>query len=345
MAKRDVVIDALEFRRPAYVPWHAVMTIECGQRLQGHLGVDDLTEFLDPHFVNLVPTIQNFAAIDDGHVRDHYGVTWDRTVDKDIGVPCEWPLKEPDLAALALPDPADPQWYTGLAEKLAAAPDRFSRFAIGFSLYERAWTLRGMQNLLMDMVDRPEFVEALLDAICDHNLALIRRGLDMGVDCIHFGDDYGSQVGLIMGAGYWRRFIKPRLLRMFDPVRKAGKYVSMHSCGKVQEIFDDLVESGLNMFNPFQPEVMDVFDILPRYRGLLAFHGGMSVQKTLPFGDVDDVREMAGRLIEAGSAGGYVFAPSHDVPPDVPPENIVAMMETLKAQPGYANGIQGGPSG
>ena len=337
MTKREVVIEALEFRAPPYVPWHAGLTINCGERLKEHLGADDLTEFLDPHFVDIIPAIHDFVQLDDDHVRDHYGVTWDRSVDKDIGVPCEWPLTEPDLDKLALPDPEEAKWYEGQDEKLAAGEGRFSRFGIGFSLYERAWTMRGTENLLMDMIDRPAFVEALLDAICQHNLALVAKGIELGVDCIHFGDDYGSQIGLIMGGPLWRQFIKPPLSRMYAAVRDAGLYVSQHSCGKVQELFDDFVEAGLRMFNPFQPEVIDVFEYMPRYHGRLAFHGGMSVQKVLPFGTVDEVREMAARLIEAGSDGGYVFAPSHDVPPDVPPENLVAMMEVLKAQPGYAN--------
>ncbi len=143
------------------------------------------------------------------------------------------------------------------------------------------------------------------------------------------------QTGLIMGYEHWRHFIKPRLARMFEPVREAGRYVNMHSCGCVAEIFDDLVEIGLNMFNPFQPEVMDVFEIKERYHGRLAFHGGMSVQRVLPFGTVDEVREMTRRLIGAGRNGGYIFSPSHSVPPDVPPENLVAMMEVLRAQDGY----------
>ena len=339
MIKRDVVIDALEFRRPAYVPWQIDLTIQCAERLKKHLGIEDLGEYFDNHFISVSPGIHGFVQVNENRVRDHYGVTWDRSVDKDIGVPEDWPLKEPTLADYEFPDPDDPKWYAGLADSIAAHPDRFSRFAIGFSLYERAWTMRGMENLLMDMIERPAFVDELLDAICEHNLAIIRHGLELGIDCIHFGDDYGSQVGLIMGPNFWRRFIRPRLARMYAAVRDAGKYVSQHSCGRVQELFDSLVEMGLNMFNPFQPEVMDVFNYIPRYHGRLAFHGGMSIQKTLPFGSVAEVRDLAARLIEAGANGGYVFAPSHAVPSDVPPENLVAMMEVLRAQPGF-RGVQ-----
>jgi len=125
---------------------------------------------------------------------------------------------------------------------------------------------------------------------------------------------------------------------MFAPVREAGKYVFLHSCGNVAEIFDDLIEIGLSCFNPFQPEVMDTAELQARYRNRLAFHGGMSVQQVLPRGTPEEVRRETQRLLESGREGGYIFSPSHTVPPDVPPENLVAMMEVVRAQPGLAEG-------
>ena len=98
---------------------------------------------------------------------------------------------------------------------------------------------------------------------------------------------------------------------------------------------DDLVGIGLNCFNPFQPEVMDVFSLLQQYHGRLTFHGGLSTQRTLPFGSVEDVRQATARLLEAGREGGYIFAPAHAVEGDVPLENMLAMIETVQAQPNY----------
>jgi uroporphyrinogen decarboxylase len=197
--------------------------------------------------------------------------------------------------------------------------------------------MRGMTDLLMDMIERPEFVERLLDAIVEHNLAQIRRALALGVEAVFFGDDYGSQTGLIMGREHWRHFFKPRLARMFGAVRDAGRYVCLHSCGCVAELFDEFIEIGLNMFNPFQPEVMDIYALKKQYHGRLAFDGGMSIQRVLPFGTPEEVRRETRRLIEAGREGGYIFAPSHSVPPDVPPENLAAMMDELRAQSGAPN--------
>ena len=93
---------------------------------------------------------------------------------------------------------------------------------------------------------------------------------------------WGQQQGLQMGPKLWREFIYPQLKRMYGAVRDAGKYVFIHSCGDVDELFDDLISAGLNCFNPFQPEVMNVEQLLANYRGRLVFHGGVSTQKNAP---------------------------------------------------------------
>jgi uroporphyrinogen decarboxylase len=337
--KREVVIEALNFRPPPYVPWAWEMTRQCAERAKPHVPRGDIAAFIDSHFFDVEPVNGRFEDLGHSRFRDLYGVVWDRSVDKDIGVPLEWPLRRPeDLAKYRWPDVGRDGLYAGVPERLAANARLFRRYQVGFSLYERAWTMRGMTDLLADMVLRPEFVEALLDRIVESNLVQVRRALALPIDAVYFGDDYGMQTGLIMGLDHWRHFFKPRLARLFAPVREAGKFVFLHSCGKIETILDDLVEIGLSAFNPFQPEVMDVFAVKKRYHGRLAFHGGMSIQKILPFGTVQEVRDAAARLVEAGRAGGYIFSPSHAVPPDVPPENLVAMMDVLRAQPGYRAG-------
>ena len=208
----------------------------------------------------------------------------------------------------------------------------FRLFQIGFSLYERAWTMRGMENLLMDFYLHPDFVHNLLDRIVDYNLAQVDKALEYDIDAVYFGDDWGQQHGLIMGYDLWKEVIFPRLERMYRHVKDAGKYVMIHSCGDVDELFDDLISIGLNCFNPFQPEVMDVYDLLPRYRGKLAFHGGLSMQKVLPFGTREEVVAESERLLELGRDGGYIFSPSHSVEGDTPFENILAFIEVAQKQ-------------
>jgi uroporphyrinogen decarboxylase len=119
---------------------------------------------------------------------------------------------------------------------------------------------------------------------------------------------------------------------MYARVREAGKYVMIHSCGDVDELFDDLTSIGLNCFNPFQPEVMDVYSILPRYRGRLAFHGGLSIQKVLPFGTKEEVIAETKKLLELGREGGLILSPSHSVESDTSMENILAFVEVAQNQ-------------
>jgi len=336
--KREVVVEALSFRKPPYVPWAWTMTERCAERMKARLGgADRLDPFMDSHFFEIEPINGRFETVDQTHVRDTYGVIWDRSVDRDIGVPVEWPIQKPeDLDRYEWPDVARDDLYAGVGEAFASHPHMFRRYQVGFSLYERAWTMRGMTDLLMDMVVRPEFVERLLDKIVESNLRQVRKALTFDIDAVYFGDDYGMQTGLIMGVEHWRHFFKPRLARMFGAVREAGKFAMLHSCGRVTQIFDDLVEVGLNCFNPFQPEVMDVFAIKKQYHGRLAFHGGMSIQKVLPFGTPGEVRRATQKLLDAGRQGGYIFSPAHAVPGDVPPANLIAMMEVVRAQPGLA---------
>ncbi len=206
------------------------------------------------------------------------------------------------MKGYTFPDPFDARFFADIPAKLHRYGDRFRVFQIGFSLYERAWTLRGMQNLLMDFYDHPDFVHELFNAIADYNIAQVKAALKYDIDAVYFGDDWGQQRGLQMGPKLWRKFISPVLKRMYDAVHEGGKYVFIHSCGDVDELFDDLIGLGVNCFNPFQPEVMDVAALMQQYRGRLTFHGGLSTQRTLPFGTVDDVRSETDRLLEMGRA-------------------------------------------
>ncbi|MCP4455973.1 MAG: uroporphyrinogen-III decarboxylase-like protein, partial [Planctomycetes bacterium] len=181
-------------------------------------------------------------------------------------------------------------------------------------------------------MDHPGFVHDLMNRITDYNLAQLQKALTYDIDAVYFGDDWGQQTGLQMGPTLWRQFLRPALQRMYQAVKQAGKFVMIHSCGDVDELFEDLIALGLDCFNPFQPEVMDVGSLLPQFRGRLAFHGGLSTQRTLPFGSVQTVRDETRRLLDLGREGSYIFAPAHDVEGDVPLENMLAAIELVQSQ-------------
>jgi uroporphyrinogen decarboxylase len=335
MNKREIIRSILRGEKPPYVPWSMGFTKEAREKLQKHYRCDDLEVPLQNHLLKLGSDIGFFGDIGNHRVRDVFGVVWDRSVDKDIGNVEGCVLPKPTLNGYYVPDPLDRRFFSDIPEIISRFPDRFRVFQIGFSLYERAWTLRGMQRLMTDFYDHPEFVRELFHRIADYNIAQVEEALKYDIDAVYFGDDWGQQHGLQMGPRTWRMFIYPELKRMYGVVRQAGKFVMIHSCGDVDELFDDLVAAGLNCFNPFQPEVMDVYGLLPRYRGRLAFHGGLSTQRILPFSDVDEVRAEVQRLLDLGSQGGYIFAPAHDVEGDVPLKNMLAAIEVVQGQRGY----------
>lgn len=335
MEKREVVRMVLDNKIPPYVPWHYSFTVEVEEALRKRFGgADGVEEATQNHFLGLGSDIGFFENIGNDRFRDVFGVTWDRRVDKDIGIVDNLVIPEPTLANFAFPDPRDRRFFADIPDLLSRYPDRWRVFRLGFSLYERAWTLRGMENLMVDFYENPEFVGELLNAICDYNLEQVDEALQYDIDAVYFGDDWGMQTGLQMGPALWREFIKPVLKRMYGKVKAAGKKVMIHSCGKVDELFDDLIEIGLNCFNPFQPEVMDVYQLLDRYRGRLAFHGGLSTQRTLPYGSPAEVRTEVERLLAAGARGGYILSPAHAVEDDVPLENILEFIAVAKNQPG-----------
>lgn len=334
LTKREVVRLTLEYKRPPYVPWACGFTHEAAQKLHAHFGPAWEAD-LGNHILGLGNGIGFFENIGHECVKDHFGVVWDRSRDKDIGIVKGCLLPEPTLSGYTFPDPHDRRFFDSIPALIQRHSDRFRVFNIGFSLYERAWTLRGMENLLMDFVENPEFVHELLDRIADWNIAMAKKALEYDIDAVYFGDDWGQQHGLQMRPAQWREFILPRLKRMYGTVRTAGKFQMIHSCGDVDEVFDDLIGAGLNCFNPFQPEVMDTAALMRQHNGRLSFHGGLSTQRTLPYGSREDVTRETDRLLELGKDGGYIFAPAHAVEGDVPLENMLAFIERLQAQPGY----------
>jgi uroporphyrinogen decarboxylase len=338
MNRREVVRSVLEHRTPPYVPWSFGFTKEAKEALKGRYfpgaraGDEELFEAVGNHILNLGNDIGFFDEAGPDLVRDVFGVVWDRSVDKDIGIVRGCVLSDPSLKAYTFPDPLDPRFFSDIPGKIERHGDRFRVFQLGFSLWERAWTLRGTENLMMDFYDRPGFVRELLETIADYNIAQVERALAYDIDAVYFGDDWGAQQGLQMGPDLWREFIRPVLARMYGTVRRLGRFVMIHSCGDVDELFEDLIGIGLSCFNPFQPEVMDTHGLMRRYSGRLSFHGGLSTQRLLPYGTAADVRRESRLLLEEGRKGGYIFSPAHDVEGDVPLENMMAFIETAQAQ-------------
>jgi len=341
MTPREAVTQALDHHEVRPVPYHIKLTKGAQEALTEHYGGRAVPDSWGCMAIRKIGADLT-KEVSPGHFRDYFGVVWDRTVDRDIGLVPEPTLARPSLSSYTFPDPDDARLYARHAEWSGKA-ELYRVHEIPFALFERAWTLRGFAQLLMDLVEHPAFVEDLLDAIVEHNLRVMERSLAYDFEMYYFGDDYGSQRGLLMSPATWRRLFKPRLARFFEFAHRHGKKTGLHCCGRVQELLPDFIEIGLDLFNPFQPEVMDARETKRQYAGKIAFYGGISVQSLLPHGTPPEVEaQVCALLRDLGSGGGYIAAPSHRVPPDVPVENVEAMMRALDSQaaPAGAEGSQ-----
>lgn len=350
MNEKQRVKDCIAFKQTDKVPWQINYTSQIGSRLMQDLGLqtqqydvlgkniyafNELDNFLGNHIAARLRTraVNSVNKIKPGMWQDEWGVVWDRTIDKDIGTPVNCPLENMELSKLVLPDPDDPRRYAHIEPIIRANPDRYLLARRAYCLFERAWSLRGMQNLLMDFVLNPSFVHDLFEKITDFNLRVVKNLSNFPIDGIYFGDDWGGQRGMLMSPATWRTFIKPYMQRVYDQAHQQGYDVFIHSCGNNALIMDDLIEIGVNVFNPFQPEVIDVAELIQKYAHKLAFYGGLSIQHTLPFGTAEDVRqEVEHRLGLARQYGGLIISPAHDMPPDIPTENVLAMLKIFQAQ-------------
>ena len=331
MSIRQCTIDALEHRPPDRVPYHVRFTKPAHEKMAAFYGDPDFEAKLGNCLA--VMRARRLHEARANIWQDEYGVQWDRTIDKDIGMVVNRLVTPETLDEFSFPDSQDPSLYADFETRFHAAGDALAVGKLSYNLFERAWSLVGMEDLLAYMITDKPFVHELLDRITAFNLAVLERICKWDVDAIFFGDDWGQQTGLIMGPDLWREFIKPRIARLYRAAKAEGKYVFIHCCGQVQELFDELIECGLDVFNPFQPEVMDVFEMKKQFGARLSFYGGISTQRTLPFGTVADIKDEVRRLLDRiGADGGYIAAPAHAVPPDAKAENIAAMIEVLQEQ-------------
>jgi uroporphyrinogen decarboxylase len=334
MNNRERVVATLNHQQPDVVPYDIGFTQPSHAKMVDYYGDPDFRSKLGNCLTVLgCEPAGSWKQVRDDIWEDQFGVQWDRTIDKDIGNVCNVLVTPENAKEYRLPDPDDPSRYANYADVLDDKRDRFVVVNLGFSLYERAWTLAGMESFMMAMVSDQQFAHRLLDRILEFNLRVIENACSYDIDAMMFGDDWGMQTGLQMGPRLWREFIKPRIREMYQRVKAHGKFVFIHSCGKVDGVFPDLIECGLDVFNPFQPEVIDVFEAKRHYGDQLSFYGGISTQKTLPYGTVADVQQEVRRLLDkVGKNGGYIASPAHAIPTDARPENIAAMIEVLQNQ-------------
>jgi uroporphyrinogen decarboxylase len=333
MSRKERVLRALRRESVDRLPTQCNYTPAMGRLLAGHFGIalGELPDRLGNHLLRVDLSHSRPVNADGSIEFDWWGAGWDTRTEG------YWhafaPLKDDTtLDKYPWPDPERHDLLSAATTQIQArGADYFVAPNLGIALFERAWSLRGFEALLMDMVEEPEWVEELLDRITAIQLVVARRYVAAGVDCGYFGDDYGAQRAMLFSPRLWRRFYKPRLARMFSVFIDAGLPVILHSDGDIRAILPDLVEIGLTTLNPVQPEVLEHNWLQSEFGTKLSFYGGISTQGVLPSGSADKIRgaTLACAHSLAPEGTGLLLGPSHRMQSDIPVQSVEAMLSAF----------------
>jgi uroporphyrinogen decarboxylase len=234
------------------------------------------------------------------------------------------------LESLPWPDLENPAHYADLKERIAAihSRDRISVAVMDCTIFEHSWYLRGMDNLFADILEEEEVGFWLFDFFTRRSTVAVNRLAAAGVDVIRLGDDIGMQQGMLMAPDLWREHIKPRLAKIVAAAKAAGpSKILYHSDGNILPVIEDLIEIGVDILNPIQPECMSVQEVVTQYKDRLAFWGMIGTQTTLPFGKPEGIIEAVGEIYQLAAEGARcIVGPTHVVEPDVPWANLEALV-------------------
>lgn len=357
MTNRQRVLSTLAHQPPDAVPYDCWATEVVYDRLARRLGVEsrenvlraldvDLRVVEGPRYVG-----PELRAFEDGACADLWGVLRKQVRVERKGVAWTYkhvvrsPLAEMTSTAEvdAYPGWPSADWwdYSSLASDCAAvraagyavvnAGDRLDRTA----QLKTLMYLRGMEQTYIDIATDPGLVDCILHHIVSYFLEYNRRvfeAADGGIDIFMMGDDFGTQDGPIVGVDTWRRLFKPGFKAYIELAHEFGIPVMHHTCGDVRALIPDFIECGLDILQSLQPRAgMDLRRLKRDYGRDLCFHGSIDIQETLPRGTPADVRAEVADRIEAGAReGGVILCTAHNIPPETPIDNVVALFEAYR---------------
>ncbi len=239
-----------------------------------------------------------------------------------------------DLEAYPFPDLDADYRYVGLGEKVAELHDKgwAVKGGVAPQIFETSWQMRGLEQMMVDMAVDHDFAEALLDRVTEIFVVAARNVARAGIDVLITGDDVGNQDRMMMSPAMWRRWLKPRLAKVIAAAKEVNPAIIAfyHSDGFIEPIIPELIEIGVEVLNPIQPECMDPAHIRTLYGDTLAQWGTVGTQTTFPFGSPKEMRANVRERISTVGPDGLVLAPTHALQPDVPYENLVAFVEAAR---------------
>lgn len=339
MKLRKYVISQITHKETKPVPFTMPCEKPVADRLTEHYGGNGWRKLIPNYMIPCLhaDTLQE-KQVDASYMIDGYGGVWrtDRL---------PWHLEKPPLVdrtftgynfppASQFTDPIYKNINTAI-NRIEQNKNSFNFIAMGWGIFEQTWRIRGFENVLIDMIEEPEFYRELTERITEIYVDMVHACADLPADAFLFGDDWGEQRGVIIGPGRWREFIKPCWKKIYDEVHKQGKYAMSHSCGSVAEIMPDIIEIGLDVLESVQPEAagMNTYELKSKWGDKIAFWGCIGSQSLLPFGTPDQIRSEIKKLCEvAGNGGGLILAPAKPLRPEMSTENAVALLEALADQ-------------
>ena len=245
---------------------------------------------------------------------DEWGCGWRRSSVANMGQVKIHPLDDWNkLDSFKWPDPDSPDFYKGTENKFEAAGDRYITTGIFMLLFERLQALRGFENVMYDFYNEQEKIADLTDKIVEYDIKIIENisGEFPGkIDGFSFTDDWGSENALLISPKMWKDFFKPRYKKIFDACKKAGWDIWMHSCGKVNDIIEDLIDIGCDVINLQQPRLLGIKEIGDKFSGRICFQATCDIQHTLPTETDDYIENEAIFLMNAWGVdtGGFILS-------------------------------------
>ena len=349
MTSRERVLIALDHSEPDRVPIHVDFTPEAAEKLSRHLQLRDSTAEAYSGKVSELPLAMGHDILvawhgiatsyyaGEGDYTCEWGVGW-RWVDIPGGRYTEiarHPLAEDDAFGSWLPPDAREENRYDSARALLAEHGKTHAIVGGMpcTLFEAAWYLRGYETFLTDLMVNKDFAHALLDRIFGFQLVTGTKLAALGVDILWLGDDFGTQNSLIVSPDIWREFFKPRYARLIEAFRriKPDVKIAYHSDGNIESLLPEYIDIGVDILNAVQPKSMDPAHLKRRFGNNLSFWGTIDIQEVMPFGSPSDVEnEVRLRIQTVGPKGGLILGPSHNIQPDVPLGNVLALYAASK---------------
>ena len=371
MNSRERVTRALNHQEPDKVPvdlggGDTTIEVEAYEDLKEYLGMEKETRVsVRAHVVPDEEILQKFE-VDTRYLRpfpvqkwrdvkkknpvvDAWGTKWYQPKSSHYFDPVEYPFADftlDDLKDYQYPELWNKEYGRELAktaERLYKETDYFLIADAVGGLFEQAWFLRGFENFLVDLVLNKDFASKVLDIILAQRKDFFGKFLDVVgpyVGMVMVSDDLGGQEGPLISPELYREMIKPRHKELYSFIKsKTDAKLLLHSCGAIREFIDDLIDEGIDVLNPIQVSAkgMDTKELKRDFGEKIVFWGGgCDTQKVLPFGSPEGVHdEVKKRISDLKPGGGFVFAQIHEIQPETPPENILAMYEAVKEYRDY----------